>query len=75
MKKIASRLKENFNEKQGENEENGDLLQTILLSVLFVGLAAALSYWIWTIVSDKTEEINEDLKKDPSKDFGSYKSP
>jgi Kef-type K+ transport system membrane component KefB len=61
MKNLASRLKNNFNAMQ-EDDERGDIVQTLLIIVIFVVIVVAVGKLLWPVINGQANKVSKEIK-------------
>lgn len=67
MGRVLTNIKNNVRDLDGRRqEESGDVIQTVVMIVIFVVVAVGVGIWIRGLITNQTEKVDEELNNNNS---------
>lgn len=67
MGRVLTNIKNNVRDLDGRRqEESGDVIQTVVMIVIFVVVAVGIGIWIRGLITNQTEKVDEELNNNNS---------
>lgn len=62
MGRVLTNIKNNVRDLDGRRqEESGDVIQTVVMIVIFVVVAVGIGIWIRGLITNQTEKVDQEL--------------